>query len=230
MVIDVLSLFPSMFTGPFGESILKLAQEKGLVDIRVTDIRDFTGDKHRSVDDKPYGGGPGMLMMCGPVFGAVEAIKPVQDARPRLLLLTPQGRRFDHRLARELALEDHIVLICGHYEGFDERIRAGLGAEEVSIGDYVLSGGELPAMVIVDAVVRHIPGALGHDESAAQDSFENGLLDYPQYTRPPVFRDMAVPDILLSGHHKNIDEWRREQAQRRTKERRPDLLDDANGS
>jgi tRNA (guanine37-N1)-methyltransferase len=224
MVIDVLTLFPSMFQGPLSESILKLAQQRGIVEVRLTDIRNYTEDRHRSVDDKPYGGGPGMVMMCPPVFAAVEAVKPVEGVAPRRILLTPQGRRLDQRLARELSAERHLVLVCGHYEGFDERIRIGLGAEEVSIGDYVLSGGELPAMVIIDAVVRLLPGALGNEQSAAQDSFEDGLLDFPQYTRPPVFRGMPVPEVLLSGHHQKVAEWRREQAQQRTSERRPDLL------
>ena len=228
MVIDVLTLFPAMFHGPFGESIIKLAQERGLVEIRMTNIRDFTDDRHRSVDDKPYGGGPGMVMMCGPIFGAVEAIPPVGNAKPRLILLTPQGRAFDHKLARELADEEHLALICGRYEGFDERIHSGLGAEEVSIGDYVLSGGELPAMVVIDAVVRLLPGALGDEQSAESDSFEGGLLDFPQYTRPPVFRGMNVPEVLLSGHHKNIEQWRAQQARQRTNQRRPDLLERTN--
>jgi tRNA (guanine37-N1)-methyltransferase len=203
---------------------VKLARQKGLVEIRLTDIRDSSDDRHRSVDDRPYGGGPGMVMMCGPVFAAVESIRPVEGCVPRLVLLTPQGRRFDQALARELAAQGHLVLVCGHYEGYDERIRIGLDAQELSIGDYVLSGGELPAMVIIDAVVRLLPGALGDDQSAGSDSFEDGLLDYPQYTRPPAFRGMAVPEVLLSGHHQKIQQWRREQAQQRTRERRPDLI------
>ena len=225
MVIDVLTLFPAMFQGPLRESILKLAQQRGLVSIRLTDIRGHTTGKHRSVDDKPYGGGPGMVMMCGPVFDAVEHVQPVSGVQPRVILLSPQGRRLGQPLVRALAHEQHIVLVCGHYEGFDERIRLGLNAEEISIGDYVLSGGELPAMVVIDAVVRLLPGALGHEDSAAQDSFEDGLLDFPQYTRPPEFRGMTVPEVLLSGHHQKVDDWRCEQARQRTRERRPDLLE-----
>ncbi len=225
-VIDVLTLFPSMFEGPLSESIIKLARQNELVRIRMTDIRDYARDRHRSVDDKPFGGGPGMLMMCGPVFDGVESVEPVEGAEPRVILLTPQGRKFDQAYARELAATRHLVLVCGHYEGFDERIRIGLSAEELSIGDYILSGGELPAMVVIDAIVRLLPGALGHEDSAAQESFEDGLLDFPQYTRPMVFRGMSVPDVLISGHHQKIEEWRREQARKRTAERRPDMLKD----
>lgn len=222
MLVDVLTLFPEMLSGAFGESMVRIAQDKGLLTVRVTDIRDFAEDKHRTVDDRPYGGGPGMVLKPGPVFRAVEAV----EAPPaRKILLSPQGRAFDQTWARELAQERHLVLVCGHYEGFDERIVEGLGAEELSIGDYVLSGGEPAAFVVVDAITRLIPGVLGDPESAKNESFETGLLDCPHYTRPPVFREMRVPEILLSGDHQKIAEWRRQQAEERTRRKRPDLFE-----
>jgi tRNA (guanine37-N1)-methyltransferase len=225
MRIDVLTLFPEMFESPLSYSILKRAQEQGIVAIAVTNIRDFTTDKYHKVDDKPYGGGPGMVMMPGPLFDCFEHVEKLAPRRGRVILLTPQGRRFDQAKARELAGEDRLILIAGRYEGFDERIRMGLNAEQISIGDYVLNGGELAAMVVIDAVVRLLPGALGDEDSAKDDSFSRGLLEYPHYTRPEVFRGMKVPDILLSGDHAKIAQWRREQALERTKQWRPDLLE-----
>lgn len=221
--IDILTLFPEMFAPILGTSIPKRAAEKGLVSYHLTQIRDFATDAHKSVDDKPFGGGPGMVMMCQTVFDAVEYAEK-QDPRPaKRVLLSPQGRVFDQRIAEELAREDRLLLIAGHYEGFDERIVEGLSPMELSIGDYVLSGGELAAMVVVDAVVRLLPGALGAEHGAADESFADGLLEYPQYTRPRDFRGMSVPDMLLSGNHKLIAQWRLEQRKIRTRQRRPDL-------
>jgi len=225
MVIDVLTLFPGMFQGVLSESILKIAREKGVLDVRLHNIRDYTEDKHRKVDDRPYGGGPGMVMSPQPVVDAVEAVRG-DDPDAKLILLTPQGRVFDQKLARELAGEKRLILICGRYEGFDERILLLLKPMELSVGDYVLSGGEIPAMVVVDAVARLLPGALGDPESAAAESFQSGLLDFPQYTRPPEFRGLAVPEVLLSGNHAEIDKWRAQQALERTRQRRADLLDE----
>ena len=213
-----------MFKGPFDDSIVQIARDRGIVRIRLHDIRDYSESKHKKVDDAPYGGGPGMVMACGPVYRAVEAVEVPPDVVPRRILLTPQGRTFNQAIARELSAEKQLILICGRYEGFDERIRLGLGVDEISIGDFVLSGGELAAMVIVEAVVRLLPGVLGNEESPVLDSFTGGLLDYPQYTRPQDFRGMTVPDVLLSGDHKKVDDWRREQALKRTAERRPDLI------
>jgi len=226
MRIDVLTLFPQMFESPLSHSILKRAQEMGLVEIALTDIRDFATDSYRKVDDKPYGGGPGMVMMPDPVFDCFEHVRKLSPNKGRVILLTPQGQKFDQKKAAELSTESRLVLIAGKYEGFDERIRIGLGAEQISIGDYVLNGGELAAMVIIDAVVRLLPGALGDEDSPKDDSFSDGLLEYPQYTRPEVFRDMKVPDILLSGDHAKIAQWRKQQALERTKKWRPDLLKD----
>ncbi len=224
MRIDILTLFPEMFESPLSYSILHRAQEQGIVAIAITNIRDFATDKYRKVDDKPYGGGPGMVMMPGPLFDCFEHVEKLAPHRGRVILLTPQGTPFHQAKARELAAEERLILIAGRYEGFDERIRIGLGAEQISIGDYVLNGGELAAMVLVDAVVRLLPGALGDEDSAKTDSFSEGLLEYPQYTRPEVFRGMKVPDILLSGDHAQIAQWRREQALERTRQWRPDLL------
>lgn len=224
MRVDILTLFPQFFDSPLSCSIVKRARDKGLVEIALTDIRNFSTDSYRKVDDKPYGGGPGMVMMPGPVFECFEHVRKLSAEPGRVILLTPQGRRFDQAMAAELAAEKRLILIAGKYEGFDERIRTGLGAEQISIGDYVLSGGELAAMVIIDAVVRLVEGALGDKDSAKDDSFSEGLLEYPQYTRPEVFRDMKVPDILLSGDHAKIAEWRRRQALERTRKWRPDLL------
>jgi tRNA (guanine37-N1)-methyltransferase len=223
MRIDVLTLFPEIFESPLGHSILKRAQEAGVVEIVLTNIRDFATDDYKKMDDKPYGGGPGMVMMPEPVFDCFEHVQKLAPEKGHAILLTPQGQKFDQAKAVELSKEERLILICGRYEGFDERIRTGLGAEQVSIGDYVLSGGELPAMVIADAVVRLLAGALGDQDSSKDDSFSNGLLEYPQYTRPEVFRGMKVPDILLSGDHAKIAQWRRQQALERTQEWRPDL-------
>jgi tRNA (guanine37-N1)-methyltransferase len=228
MRIDVLTLFPEMFQSPLGCSIPKRAQEKGIVQIVFTNIRDFALDKYRKVDDKPYGGGAGMVMMPGPVFDCFEYVQKLSPEKGRVLLLTPQGERFSQAKAVQLSAENRLILISGKYEGFDERIRIGLGAEQISIGDYVISGGELAAMVIIDAVVRLLPGAVGDEQSVKNESFSDGLLEYPQYTRPEVFRGMKVPDILLSGDHGKIEQWRRRQSLERTKKWRPDLLE--NGS
>jgi len=223
MRIDILTLFPEMFESPLQHSILYRAQEQGIVVVAVTNIRDFTTDKYRKVDDKPYGGGPGMVMMPGPVFDCFEHVEKLAPQRGRVILLTPQGKRLDQARAQELAKEDRLILLAGRYEGFDERIRLGLNAEQLSIGDYILNGGELAAMVVIDAVVRLLPGALGDEDSAKDDSFSEGLLEYPQYTRPEDFRGMKVPEILLSGDHAKIAEWRRQQSLERTKAWRPDL-------
>jgi tRNA (guanine37-N1)-methyltransferase len=221
--IDILTLFPEMFSPILGTSIPKRAAEKGLVEYRLTNIRDFATDAHQSVDDKPFGGGPGMVMMCPVVFDAVEAVEK-QDARQATrIVLTPQGRVLDQTLAEELAKKPRLLLIAGHYEGFDQRIIDGLQPIELSIGDYVLSGGELPAMVLIDTVVRLLPGVLGAEDGAADESFVDGLLEYPQYTRPREFRGMNVPDVLLSGHHAAIAKWRQEQRRIQTQQRRPDL-------
>jgi tRNA (guanine37-N1)-methyltransferase len=211
-----------MFQGPLQESILRRAQDKGLVAIRVHDLRTWTHDRHRVVDDVPYGGGAGMVLKPEPVFEAVEALRQGSDST--VVVLTPQGLPFGQRLASELARLPHLILLCGRYEGFDDRIPQGLQALEVSIGDVVLSGGEIPALVVLDATVRLIPGVLGDETSALADSFATGLLEHPHYTRPPLFRGMGVPPVLLSGDHQAIARWRRKQALRRTRERRPDLL------
>ena len=222
MEIDVLTLFPRIFEGPLEESILKRAQQKGLVGIRVHNLRDFTHDKHRVVDDKPYGGGPGMLMKPEPIFEAVEKFRRTDT---RVVLMTPQGSPLTQARAQEFAgAASHLIIICGHYEGVDERVRAALVTDEVSIGDYVLTNGALAAAVFVDAVVRLLPGVLGDENSAGDDSFASGLLEGPQYTRPPEFRGMRAPEVLLSGNHEAIAQWRKEQAKQRTQKRRPDLL------
>ncbi|MER1989906.1 tRNA (guanosine(37)-N1)-methyltransferase TrmD [Solibacillus isronensis] len=223
MKIHVLSLFPDMFTGVFGSSILKKAQEKGAVELAVTDIREYSENKHKQVDDYPYGGGAGMVLKPEPMFNAVEAI--TEGRKPRVILMCPQGERFTQKKAEELAKEEDLVFLCGHYEGYDERIREHLVTDEISIGDFVLTGGELPAMTVIDAVVRLLPGVLGQEDSHIQDSFSTGLLEHPHYTRPADFRGMKVPDILLSGNHAKIDAWREEQSFKRTLERRPDLLE-----
>ncbi|NUM37191.1 MAG: tRNA (guanosine(37)-N1)-methyltransferase TrmD [Candidatus Brocadiae bacterium] len=227
MRIDILSLFPAMFKGILESSILAIALEKKLVDIWLTDIRNFSYASHRNVDDRPYAGGPGMLLKPEPIFRAVESIPHNPEHPPLYILLTPQGEVFQQKTALELSQKEHLVLICGHYEGFDERIRLGLKPREISIGDYVLTGGEIPAMVLVDSIARLIPGVLGDIESTEHESFSNGLLEYPQYTRPPVFRGMEVPEILYSGHHKKIEEWKKQKALERTILRRPDLMKNA---
>jgi tRNA (guanine37-N1)-methyltransferase len=223
MRIDILTLFPEMFGPILGTSIPKRAAAKGLVEYRLTNYRDYAVDARKTVDDSPFGGGPGMVMMCQTVFDTVEAVEK-QDPRPaERILLTPQGQKFDQSLAQELAEKQRLLLITGHYEGFDQRISDGLKPREISIGDFVLSGGELPAMVLVDAVVRLIPGVLGAQTGAEDESFANGLLEYPQYTRPRDYRGMTIPDILLSGDHQSIANWRLEQRKQRTQTRRPDL-------
>jgi len=221
--IDILTLFPEMFPPILGTSIPKRAAEKGLVEYHLTNIRDFATDAHKSVDDKPFGGGPGMVMMAPVMFDAVEHVERLDPRPATRILLTPQGRQLNQDLANEFAKKERLLLIAGHYEGFDERISTGLLPIEVSIGDYVLSGGELAAMVLIDAVVRLLPGALGAEDGAADESFADGLIEHPQYTRPREFRGMSVPDVLLSGNHKAIAQWRLEQRKQRTKERRPDL-------
>ena len=224
MRIDILTIFPQMFESPLGFSILKRAQQNNIVDINLADIRDFATDTHNSVDDKPYGGGPGMVMMPGPVFDCYEHVAKQAPIAPKVIILTPQGKKFDQSKALELSKAPRLMLIAGRYEGFDERIRQGLDAEQLSIGDYVLSGGELPAMVVIDAVVRLLDGALGDKDSITEESFSNNLLEYPHYTRPEDFQGMKVPKVLLSGNHAEIAAWRHTQALERTKKTRPDLL------
>jgi len=222
MKIQILTLFPEMFTGVFGSSIIKKAQEKNIVDIDIINFRDFSTNKHKTVDDYPYGGGNGMVLKPEPIFSAVESIVGYQDSR--IFMLSPQGQTFTQKKAEELSNEQQLIFICGHYEGFDERIREHLVTEELSIGDFVLTGGELAAMVVVDSLVRLLPGVLGNEASAETDSFTSDLLEYPQYTRPESFRGWQVPEVLISGHHKNIVEWRRKESLKRTHNRRPDLL------
>lgn len=224
MNIHVLSLFPEMFTGVFGSSILKKAQEKQAVQLSVTDFRQFSNNKHAQVDDYPYGGGAGMVLKPEPLFNAVEALVE-EGKKPRIILMCPQGERYTQAKAEELAQEEELVFVCGHYEGYDERIRQYLVTDELSIGDFVLTGGELAAMTIIDSVVRLLPGVLGNDDSPVLDSFSTGLLEHPHYTRPADFRGMKVPDVLLSGNHAKIEQWRMEQSLKRTFERRPDLLE-----
>jgi tRNA (guanine37-N1)-methyltransferase len=221
MKIDVLTLFPAMFAGPLDESIIKRAREAGRLDLRIHNLRDYAHDRHKTVDDRPFGGGPGMLLKPEPIFEAVESLAREET---RVILLSPSGRTFNQAIAAELAACEDLLFVTGHYEGFDERIREQLADDELSIGDYVLTNGALPVMVIIDAVTRLLPGVLGDDESAHEESFSHGLLEYPQYTRPAEFRGMKVPEVLLSGNHSQIAKWRAEQAQLRTSERRPDLL------
>ena len=221
MRIDVLTIFPEIFESPLGASLLGKAIEQEIAEVGVHDIRDHTSDKHRQVDDESFGGGPGMVMKPEPIFDAVESLGP---GPRRTILLSPAGRRLDQGLARELAAEPWLVLICGRYEGVDERVVEGLPAEEISIGDYVLSGGEVPALVLIEAVTRLLPGVVGRTESVEQDSFEEGILDHPHYTRPAEFRGMEVPEVLRSGDHAAIEKWRRDAALRKTERNRPDLL------
>jgi len=230
MRIDILTLFTQMFEAPFNFGIFKRAIDNGLVSINLYNIRDYTHDKHHTADDYPYGGGAGMVLKPEPIFEAVEAIKTgidKEECELPIILLTPQGRTFSQRIAQELSEYPHLVLICGHYEGVDERVREHLATDEISIGDYVLTGGEVPAMVVMDAVLRLVPGVLGSEESALEDSHASGLLEYPQYTRPADYQGWSVPEVLLSGNHAEIAKWRREQIIRRTLERRPELLDKA---
>lgn len=222
MRFDILSLFPEYFTGPLDESIIKRAKEKGIIEIGLVDIRDFTENRHNRVDDRPYGGGPGMVLMAEPV---VKAIRSVKSPKSKVVYLTPQGKKLTAEKCRVLANEEHLVLLCGHYEGVDERALTAEVDEEISVGDYVLTNGCIAAITLLDAVSRFIPGVIGHSSSADEDSFENGLLDCPHYTRPEVFEGMEVPKVLLSGDHKKIAEWRREAAYEKTKKIRPDLLE-----
>ena len=221
MKIDVLTLFPAMFAGPLDESIIMRARKAGLLDLKIHQLRDWTHDRHKTVDDRPFGGGPGMLMKPEPLFEAIESLKREST---KVILLSPSGRKFNQAIARELAEQKDLLLVTGHYEGFDERVREGLADDELSIGDYVLTNGALPAMVVIDAVTRLLPGVLGDDDSSRDESFSHGLLEYPQYTRPAEFRGMKVPEVLMNGNHAEIEKWRVEQAKLRTKEQRPDLL------
>ena len=228
MQFDIFTLFPEMFSGPFDASIIRRARETGRVTVALHNIRDYATDRHRVTDDTPYGGGGGMVMKPEPIWNAVEAILGFDPAgrsgAPPIILLTPQGRLFTQAVARELAAHERLLLLCGRYEGIDERVRQYLASDEISIGDYVLSGGEIPAMVVVDALVRLLPGVLGDPGATLDDSHASGLLEYPHYTRPPVYRGYPVPEVLLSGHHAEVDRWRRREALRRTRARRPDLL------
>ena len=235
MKIDIVTLFPEICRAPLCESIMKRAQEKGIIELHIHDLRDWTTDKHHVVDDAPFGGGQGMVMKPEPIFAAVEELKRqtlnaqrsmlnVQPGNPKVLLMSPAGRRFDQQMATQLSQEAHLIIVCGHYEGVDHRVIEHLVDMEISIGDYVLTNGAIAAVVLVDAVVRLLPGVLGHEQSATDDSFSAGLLEAPQYTRPAEFRGWKVPAVLLSGNHEEIDKWRKEQALKRTRENRPDLL------
>ena len=228
MRIDILTIFPQMFAPIMNESIIKRAQTKGKVDILVHNLRDFSLDKHRKIDDRPFGGGPGMIMQPDPIFNAIKHIKKKAGKRKqkasKVILLSPQGKVFQQSLAKRLSKCKHLIIICGHYEGIDERVRKSLVDEEISIGDYILTGGELPTMVIIDCIVRLIPGVLGEKKSLHFESFEGNLLEYPQYTRPANYKGMRVPSVLLSGNHNKIQQWRQRQAMKITKQRRPDLL------
>ena len=226
MHIDILTLFPEMFDGVLNHSILKRAQDREAFSYQYVNFRDYTTNKHNKVDDYPYGGGAGLVLTPQPIFDAVQDIEAKADRQPRVVLMCPQGEPYTQAKAEELAEEDHLVFICGHYEGYDERIREELVTDEVSLGDYVLTGGELGSMVVIDSVVRLIPGVLGNEQSAPEDSFSNGLLEHPHYTRPADFRGHEVPEVLLSGNHAKIDEWRHYQSLKRTYERRPDLLEE----
>jgi tRNA (guanine37-N1)-methyltransferase len=226
MKFDILTLFPGMFGGPFSESIIKRAIEDALIDIRLHDIREYATDRHKTADDSPYGGGAGMVMKVEPLAACIEAVR-TEHGNARVILTTPRGKRFDQALAAELAKEEALIIICGRYEGVDERVRELFVDDEISLGDFVMTGGELAAMVIVDAVSRLIPGVLGSADSALSDSFSDGLLEYPHYTRPAEFRGLGVPEVLLSGNHREIARWRRRQALQRTLLTRPDLLAEA---
>lgn len=227
MRFDVLTLFPEMFTGFLQCSIMQKAIEKGVIETHLINFRDYAKSKHQTVDDTPYGGGDGMVLKPEPIFDAVDDISANLSEKPPVILLSPQGEPFTQKKASELAISSHLIFICGHYAGFDERIRQHVATEELSIGDYVLTGGEVPAMVVMDSVSRFVPGVLGNQLSAHADSFSDGLLEYPQYTRPVEYRGHQVPKMLLSGHHQRIEQWRRQQSLLRTKERRPDLLSKA---
>ncbi len=226
MRFDVCTLFPEMFSSYLGQSLLNKAIERGLVTVKLWDFRSFTTDKHNKVDDRPYGGGPGMLIRCQPVFDCVEAVQRDDPTPGPLVLLSPQGRRLTQRVVEELAGYDRLVLLCGRYEGFDERIRLGLKPMEISAGDFIANGGEVPAMLVIDTVIRLIPGVLGDETSSKYESFaESGLLEYPQYTRPREYRGMTVPEVLISGNHAEVDRWRQEQSLKRTRELRRDLFE-----
>jgi tRNA (guanine37-N1)-methyltransferase len=227
MQMDVLTLFPVMFEEVFAASILGKAKDKGIVSLQAINFREYSNNKHNTVDDTPYGGGGGMVLKAEPIFAAVEALMTEGSPMPRVILMCPQGEPYTQRKAEELAEESHLIFICGHYEGFDERIREHLVTDEISIGDYVLTGGELAAMVVIDSVTRLLPGVLGNEMSAVTDSFSTGLLEYPHYTRPAKFREWEVPEVLVSGHHINVANWRRKQSLRRTWQRRPELLSQA---
>lgn len=222
MRVDILTLFPEMFSGPLSESLLKKAREKGLLSINLVDIRDFTADKHQTADDSPYGGGPGMVLKPEPIFKAVKSLKP--KASSRIILMCPTGEKLTQEKAKELSQAEHLVIICGHYEGVDERVRKNLVTDEISIGDYVLTGGELPAMALIDCVARLLPGVVKEGGSVIQDSFYEGLLDFPSYTKPEEFEGERVPEVLRSGHHEEIEKWRRKEALKLTFFRRPELL------
>jgi tRNA (guanine37-N1)-methyltransferase len=226
MIFDILTIFPEIFRSPLAESLLKKALDRELIQVRVWNLRDFTEDKHRTTDDYPYGGGAGMVMKAEPIFRALEEIKS-KDPEARAILLTPQGERFHQGLAKELSEQKHWILVCGRYEGLDERVRLGVVDREISIGDYILNGGEIPALVFLEVISRYVPGFLGSEQSVEEESFSDGLLEYPQYTRPPVFRGMEVPEVLLSGNHAEIKRWRRRESLKRTYRRRPDLLERA---
>ncbi|UFU01005.1 tRNA (guanosine(37)-N1)-methyltransferase TrmD [Radiobacillus kanasensis] len=225
MKVDILTLFPEMFEGVFSHSILKRATESGAFSYNLVNFREYTGNKHNKVDDYPYGGGAGLVLSPQPIFDALENISTDTSKKPRIILMCPQGESYTQQKAEELAKEEHLIFICGHYEGYDERIREHLVTDEISIGDYVLTGGELGAMVVVDSVIRLLPSVLGNEASAPNDSFSSGLLEHPHYTRPADFRGMKVPDVLLSGNHAKIEEWRKQQSLKRTLERRKDLLE-----
>ena len=224
MFFDILTLFPEMFTGPFDESIIKRAREKGIIEINLINIRDYTTDKHKTADDAPYGGGAGMVMKVEPIYRAWQDLQKERGDVP-VIMMSPQGRRLDQEIVKELSQEEGLILLCEHYEGIDERVSKVIVTGEISIGDYVLTGGELAAMVLVDAVARMLPGVLGDEDSKIEDSFYNGLLDYPDYTRPREFMGLKVPEVLLSGNHGEIEKWRRREALKRTYLRRPDLLE-----
>ncbi|WP_411955565.1 tRNA (guanosine(37)-N1)-methyltransferase TrmD [Alkalibacillus sp. S2W] len=227
MKLDILTLFPEMFQGVFESSILKKAKDKGAYDYNLIDFRPYTTNKHNKVDDYPYGGGAGMVLTPQPIFDAVEDLQKQRESKPRVVLLCPQGEPYTQQKAEELAEEEHLIMICGHYEGYDERIRTKLATDEISIGDYVLTGGELGAMVVADSVIRLLPEVLGNKESAEQDSFSTPWLEHPHYTRPQNFRGHQVPEVLLSGNHQKIDDWREYESMKRTYERRPDLIDES---
>ncbi|MEJ6950474.1 tRNA (guanosine(37)-N1)-methyltransferase TrmD [Natronospora cellulosivora (SeqCode)] len=225
MFFDILTLFPDMFMGPFTESMIARAQERDIIDINLINIRDYSNDKHKTTDDTPYGGGAGMVMKVEPIFRAYEDLSKNHNKAP-VILLSPQGRQLNQDIVRELSQHDGLILLCGHYEGIDERVRDEIVDDEISIGDYVLTGGETAAIVLVDAIARMLPGFLGDEQSKIEDSFYNGLLDYPHYTRPRTYRNKSVPDVLLSGNHAAIDRWRRKEALKRTLLRRPDLIEE----